>query len=338
MRVVRTADLADLTVSDLVAEQDPLVLVDLDADSHGAEAAPAPMPGAVLVGFSRRGLDARSRSVAVGLDLTLVSAGDDRCSVEVADLEAALDRVKSSVAAAPLAAATAPGVLRLTASATVADGLTTESLAYSALLAGPEFQRWRTTHRRRDMPATVGDAVLLERTGPRLDVLLNRPHRRNAFSRDLRDGLVEAFDLARLDDSITAVDLRGAGPAFCSGGDLDEFGTSADPVTAHLIRTERSVARRIDAVRDRVTAHLHGACVGAGIELPSFAGRVVARSSAWFRLPELAMGLIPGAGGTVGITRRIGRWRCAYLTLTGVTLDADTALAWGLVDELDVTH
>ena len=51
-------------------------------------------------------------------------------------------------------------------------------------------------------------------------------------------------------------------------------------------------------------------------------------------LPELALGLIPGAGGTVSITRRIGRWRTAYLVLSGATIDAATALAWGLVDEI----
>jgi enoyl-CoA hydratase/carnithine racemase len=50
--------------------------------------------------------------------------------------------------------------------------------------------------------------------------------------------------------------------------------------------------------------------------------------------PELALGLIPGAGGTVSVTRRIGRWRTAYLVLSGVTIDAATALGWGLVDEL----
>jgi enoyl-CoA hydratase/carnithine racemase len=102
--------------------------------------------------------------------------------------------------------------------------------------------------------------------------------------------------------------------------------------TAHLIRLDRSVALRIDRCQDRVVAHLHGACVGAGIEIPSFAGRVVARPDAFFQLPEVAMGLVPGAGGTVGITRRIGRWRTAYLALSGVRLDASTALDWGLVD------
>jgi enoyl-CoA hydratase/carnithine racemase len=166
---------------------------------------------------------------------------------------------------------------------------------------------------------------------------LNRPARRNAFDRAVRDGLIEAFDLARADDTIDQVHVFGAGPAFCSGGDLDEFGTFPDVVTAHAIRTERSVAARIDAVRDRVHVHLHGACIGAGIELPSFAGRVSASGDTVIRLPEVAMGLVPGAGGTVGITRRIGRWRCAYLALSGVSIDARTAREWQLVDELEDT-
>jgi enoyl-CoA hydratase/carnithine racemase len=51
-------------------------------------------------------------------------------------------------------------------------------------------------------------------------------------------------------------------------------------------------------------------------------------------LPELSLGLIPGAGGTVSVTRRIGRWRTAYLVLSGRTVDPDTALRWGLVDAI----
>jgi enoyl-CoA hydratase/carnithine racemase len=79
-------------------------------------------------------------------------------------------------------------------------------------------------------------------------------------------------------------------------------------------------------------ARVHGPCAGAGIELAAFAGTVVAEAGTTFRLPEVGMGLIPGAGGTVGIPRRIGRWRTLYLALTGHRIDVATALAWGLVD------
>jgi enoyl-CoA hydratase/carnithine racemase len=62
---------------------------------------------------------------------------------------------------------------------------------------------------------------------------------------------------------------------------------------------------------------------------------VVAAEGSTFRLPETGMGLIPGAGGTVSVTRRIGRWRTLYLALTGRPLAASTALTWGLVDRVD---
>jgi enoyl-CoA hydratase/carnithine racemase len=82
----------------------------------------------------------------------------------------------------------------------------------------------------------------------------------------------------------------------------------------------------------RVTAHVHGACIGAGVEIPAFCARVHATPDAVFRLPEVAMGLIPGAGGTASLPRRIGRFRTNYLALSGFEIDANTAQRWGLVD------
>ena len=129
--------------------------------------------------------------------------------------------------------------------------------------------------------------------------------------------------------------LSGAGPAFSAGGDLDEFGSAADPGQAHLIRTLRSPARLAHALGPRLTAYLHGACVGGGIEVPAAAARVVAREGAFFRLPEVSMGLIPGAGGTATIPRRIGRHRAAFMAISGADIDLPTALAWGLVDAVE---
>ena len=119
------------------------------------------------------------------------------------------------------------------------------------------------------------------------------------------------------------------------GGDLDEFGEAADAGLAHASRLTRSAGAALHALRDRVEARLHGACVGAGIELPAFVNRVVARDDAFFQLPEVSMGLVPGAGGTASILPRIGRRRLAYMALTGVRIDAATALEWGLVDEIE---
>jgi enoyl-CoA hydratase/carnithine racemase len=132
--------------------------------------------------------------------------------------------------------------------------------------------------------------------------------------------------------------LTGNGPSFCSGGDLAEFGTFADPASAHLARTRHSPALAIDALTATLgrscRAEVHGRVLGSGLEMAAFCGWVEAHEDSVFGLPELSLGLIPGAGGTVSITRRIGRWRTAYLVLTGRTVNAATALAWGLVDAI----
>jgi len=79
---------------------------------------------------------------------------------------------------------------------------------------------------------------------------------------------------------------------------------------------------------------VHGRVLGSGLEMAAFCGWIEARDDSVLGLPELDLGLIPGAGGTVSVARRIGRWRTAYLVLSGRTIDADTALAWGLVDAI----
>ena len=115
---------------------------------------------------------------------------------------------------------------------------------------------------------------------------------------------------------------RGNGPSFCSGGDLDEFGTRPDPATAHVTRLARSPARLIYRLRTRITVQLHGAAFGGGIEMAAFADIVEAHPDTRIALPEVGLGLIPGAGGTVSVTSRIGRQRTAALALSGREIDA----------------
>lgn len=255
------------------------------------------------------------------------------CDVVLASGDPLVDAIVATVAAHPIAATALALVLRTSVHRPVDDGLLVESAVYSTLQAGPEFAAWRAAHPRRERDGT-GPPIALERDGERLDITLTRPHVHNALDAAMRDALVEAFRLVALDPSITDVHLRGAGPSFCAGGDLDEFGSFPDPATAHLVRLQQSVGRAIDAVAGRVTAHLHGACVGSGIELPAFAGTVLAAPNTSIALPEVGLGLVPGAGGTVSLPRRIGRHRTTRLALTGERLDAATALAWGLVDAI----
>jgi enoyl-CoA hydratase/carnithine racemase len=216
-------------------------------------------------------------------------------------------------------------------------GVMTESLAYSTLQAGPEFARWLSERGPARVPE-IADPVRVARDGDVVRIAFNRPQRHNAFSTDARAALLEALAVAQLDPSVTGVVLSGNGPSFCSGGDLAEFGTFADPASAHLARTRYSPALALDALAARLgracRAEVHGRVMGSGLEMAAFCGWVTARDDAVFGLPELALGLLPGAGGTVSVTRRIGRWRTAYLVLSGRTVGAPTALEWGLVDEV----
>ncbi|HEY8525841.1 MAG TPA: enoyl-CoA hydratase/isomerase family protein [Acidimicrobiales bacterium] len=247
-------------------------------------------------------------------------------------IDRALSTLTLSVLCAPRAATALVQVLRMGRDLSFDDALVAESLAYSTLQAGSEFKSWLESREPRPPRPRDEAPVEVTRRDGTLVVRLQRPHVRNAVDAATRDALVQAFDLAALDPTIDRVDFRGAGPAFCAGGDLDEFGTTPDPVTAHLVRVSRSPARALRRCADRTTAHVHGACIGAGIELAALAARVVAAPDATFQLPEIRMGLIPGAGGTVTIPRRIGRQRTAWMALTGAVLDAETALDWGLVD------
>ena len=290
----------------------------------------------IVVGLAEHRVRPELAPLAAALTCTLVTGSRDNRppdQIAVPDLGPACHAIAATAEAAPKAAATLAGLLRLTSAIPAERGLVAESLAYSMLLAGPEFARWRAARPPRPPAPVPAEPVLLDRQGDELRVTLNDPARHNCFSRHVRDSLAGALDVALADPSVTAIRLAGRGPSFCSGGDLDEFGTTPDVAAAHLIRLDRSVAARAERCRDRLRPLLHGACIGAGLEIPSFAARVEARDDTFFQLPELALGLIPGAGGTVSLPRRIGRWRTAYLALTGQRLDLPTALTWGLVDD-----
>jgi hypothetical protein len=255
--------------------------------------------------------------------------------VVVAPDTAVFDSIMATVDANPLASTALAVLLRPRQELTVSEGLVAESVTYGLLQGGPEFARWRSDHPVRRHPPELDPPVLASRSGDHLSISLNRPRVLNAFNAAMRDGLLAALRVAEADGSIATVAIRGNGDAFCSGGDLDEFGTRPDPATAHLVRLQRNAGRSLATLSERTTVHVHGSAVGSGIELAAFAHRVVARRSTRISLPEVHLGLIPGAGGTVSLPRRIGRHATMLLALGLTSIDAPTALRWGLVDELE---
>lgn len=280
---------------------------------------------------SVRIVDAPAGDADALLDLPVVTiaVGDDApaCDLFAADDDAAREW-ESLLRRAPRAACVAALLVRRESSSLVA-----ESLAYSLLQSGPEFGAW--LERRGPAPGVPDPhdtrlRVDVDHRGAR--ITLTRARRANALDVRMRDALCDALDALAHDDSPITVDAEGN--AFCTGGDLDEFGTAPPPVDAHLVRLARSPALRFEHLGSRMTVHLHGNALGSGIELAAFASRVVATPDTRIGLPELDLGLVPGAGGTVSIVRRVGRRRFLELLVRGQTIDAPTALDWGLVDEI----
>ncbi|WIW90107.1 enoyl-CoA hydratase/isomerase family protein (plasmid) [Sphingobium sp. V4] len=243
-----------------------------------------------------------------------------------------LDMLVTAIEAQPKAAAVLVQLLRLTDGMDMGAALVAESMAYGLLQGSAGHARWLAEREPQGQypPGTVH--VL--RDGDRLDICLDRPEADNAIDRAMRDALRDAFDLAALDRDIASIRLRSTGRSFSLGADLAEFGTTRDPATAHAIRMATLPAHAMAGCADRLDVHVQGGCVGSGLEMAAFAGHLTASRLAWFQLPELAMGILPGAGGCVSVARRIGRQRAALMMLSGRRISARTALDWGLVDAI----
>jgi Enoyl-CoA hydratase/isomerase len=314
-----------------------LRVVDLSSLPDPGSEVRAESPPGVVVAFGSAADIANAESCLEAASFTLTEdLCADRRVVTVDSVPEVLTELTQRCERWPHASSVCDDVLRtVDAKGATLAGVIAESLAYSTLQAGPEFGRWLDERGPARMPNST-EPVQAERAGNTLRIRFNRPQRHNAFSTDARAALLEALTVALLDPSVTGIVLSGNGPSFCSGGDLAEFGTFIDPASAHLARTRHSPALALDALTARLgracRAEVHGRVLGSGLEMAAFCGWVHAQSDSLFGLPELSLGLIPGAGGTVSVTRRIGRWRTAYLVLSGHTIDKTTALAWGMVD------
>ncbi|MFM0192537.1 3-hydroxyacyl-CoA dehydrogenase NAD-binding domain-containing protein [Paraburkholderia strydomiana] len=150
----------------------------------------------------------------------------------------------------------------------------------------------------------------------------------NALSADVRRGLLAAIAAADSDPSVQAVLIVGAGRNFIAGADIREFGKP--PVPPSL----PDVCNRIEACTKPVIAAIHGAALGGGLEVALAAHYRIAVDGSKLGLPEVQLGLLPGAGGTQRTPRLIGAQAALDLMLSGRHANAQEALALGLVDRL----
>ncbi|CAE6875905.1 Fatty acid oxidation complex subunit alpha [Paraburkholderia nemoris] len=150
----------------------------------------------------------------------------------------------------------------------------------------------------------------------------------NALSADVRRGLLAAIEAADADKAVEAVLIVGAGRNFIAGADIREFGKP--PVPPSL----PDVCNRIEACSKPVVAAIHGAALGGGLEVALAAHYRLAVNGAKLGLPEVQLGLLPGAGGTQRTPRLIGAQAALDLILSGRHAGAKEALALGLIDRL----
>ena len=164
-------------------------------------------------------------------------------------------------------------------------------------------------------------------------IFLNRPEKSNALSSLLLEELLSVFKEIEGRPDLRVVVLGGNGRNFCGGADIAEM-ASLKPSTAKKFITR--IHRCCDAVRKLpvpVVARLHGAVIGAGLELAASCDLRIAAEGTRFAMPEVRFG-IPSVVEAALLPRLVGAGRAAWLVLTGEAIDARTALDWGLVEEL----
>lgn len=177
------------------------------------------------------------------------------------------------------------------------------------------------------------DLVTRELTDGVAIVSLNRPEVHNAITTELRAQLVTALRWAEGEPKARCVLLRGKGRSFCSGRDLRELGKRPEG-QSHVEGIGIAQAARIMQweMRKPVVAAIHGNVIGAGVELALAQDFRIASEDARLRLPEIDYGLVVDTGATVFATALAGPSRAKWLIMSGQTLTARDALAWGLVD------
>ncbi len=178
--------------------------------------------------------------------------------------------------------------------------------------------------------------VLVERSGPVLTLTLNRPDKLNAFTAEMRDAMIAAFDRADADDAVRAVIVTGAGRGFCAGADMSagaaRFDVASRAASAHGIRDSGGLlALRIYACLKPVIAAVNGAAVGVGATMLLPMDVRLASTAARFGYPFTKRGLVPEACSSWFLPRAVGMQRAMEWLATGRVFPATEALQAGLV-------
>jgi len=167
-----------------------------------------------------------------------------------------------------------------------------------------------------------------------LEITLHRPDKLNALSAQLLAELGQVLGMAKTTAEVKALLISGEGKAFCAGADITQLLSLTGQQGFQFAQSGQTVFRMLEQLGKPSLAAINGYAFGGGCELALAASLRIASTHAVFGQPEVKLGIIPGYGGTQRLARLVGKGRALDLCLTGRSIPADVALAWGLVTEV----
>jgi len=175
--------------------------------------------------------------------------------------------------------------------------------------------------------------VDVEREGPVARIFLNRPEKANALNSAALEELRAAVAALEPDEALRVVVLGGRGKTFCGGADVAELKSLNAATAGPFVEKIHNVCKAIRELPVPVVAAVHGAVIGAGLEIAAACDLRIAAEGTKFAMPEVRLG-IPSVVEAALLPRLVGSGRAAWLMLTGEAIDARRALEWGLIEEI----
>lgn len=193
-------------------------------------------------------------------------------------------------------------------------------------------------------PSMNFETIKFEKDNNIAKITINRPKALNALNRSVLTELGQCLNAVDEDNELRCLVITGEGDkAFVAGADIKEMENLSSDEAKEFSKLGQSVFRRLEILKIPVIAAVNGFALGGGLELAMGCDFMVASDNARFGLPEVSLGLIPGFGGTVRLSRYVGHAKAREMTYTAKHYKADAALAMGLVssvvssDELNET-
>ncbi len=172
---------------------------------------------------------------------------------------------------------------------------------------------------------------MYSKSGAVAHIVLNRPRVMNAYNVQMRDELFVTLEAVRDDPDVRVAVISGAGErAFCAGADLTEFGTAPSLAIARQVRWERDIWGLFLSLGKPLIAAMRGYVIGSGVEIACLCDIRIAADDAQFAMPEVALGMIPAAGGTQTLRRVVGASRALEMILSNRRVGAEEARRMGL--------